>query len=145
MKTKGIALVISCRVTWDNSNKELAISRSRSIEHTFDTLPVKELPAHVGPMAAYALISGSGNMAISLMLEAPNGEIVVAYHDTASTWGALGTWETVIHIDELTVEEPGIYHWQLYQGSDLLLDRPMLITVIDGNASKPETGTVLTK
>jgi hypothetical protein len=62
------------------------------------------------------------------MLEAPNGEIVVAYYNEATSWGVLGTWEWVVHISEFPINQLGIYHWKLCYGDDLLLDRPMLVS-----------------
>jgi hypothetical protein len=60
------------------------------------------------------------------MLEAPSGEIVVAYHCVADSWGTLGFWEWVLHVDVCPLQHPGIYHWKLWHEDEVLLERPML-------------------
>lgn len=61
------------------------------------------------------------------MLEAPNGEIILAYHTVVSNWGILGTYEWIMNIDSFSFDIPGAYHWQLFHGEKLLLSRPMLV------------------
>ena len=60
-------------------------------------------PCTIGPFAVYVLVSGSGTHRLTLMLEAPNGEFLFAYNCEADSWGTLGMWEWVAHIDAFNV------------------------------------------
>ena len=128
-KPCGLALVTCCKITWDNTADAASrdLNCPRDISRTYDTWTVEGLPRTVGPVAAYVLVTGAGKTLLSLMLEAPNGEIVVAYHKVVTSWGILGTWEWVVHVSEILLSHLGIYHWQLCHGDDVLLDRPMLV------------------
>ena len=128
VKPRGIALLICWRTTWQNPTDPTK-AHPRDIYGTLDALAPDHFPCSVGPMSAYVLVSGAGSISLSLMLEAPNGEFIVAHHLSTTNWGTLGTCEWSVHISEFPLNEPGIYHWQLFHGDEVLLDRPMLVTL----------------
>jgi len=133
LKPRGIALIICDRINWDaaSDNPEAQnFSCPRNITQTLDTWLMDCLPYNVGPIAAYVHIAGTGSTSLSLSLEAPNGEVVVTYHNVADNWGVLGTYEWVVHIHEFTLNQSGIYHWQLCHGHDVLLECPMQFILI---------------
>lgn len=122
---KGIALIISHGITW--KSKVENSSFPLDIHGTIDAVSVERFPHAIGPFAAYVLISGAGTVPISLILEAPNGQIVVARHNVANNWGVIGTWQWPPHIDEFQLDQAGLYRWKVCHGDDVLLDRPMVV------------------
>lgn len=122
---KGIALIVSHGITW--KNKVDNSSFPLDIHDTIDAVSVECLPHSIGPLAAYVLISGTGTVPISLILEAPNGQTVVARHNVANNWGVIGTWQWPPHIEEFQLDQTGVYRWKVCHGDDVLLDRPMVV------------------
>jgi hypothetical protein len=138
-KPHGIALISCCGIRWDiTSNNPAMENRScpRDIIRTYDNWDLDHFPHTVGPVAVYVLVAGTDHAPLSLLLEAQNGEVLVARHNLAADWGVVGTWEWPVHIDEFIFHRPGIYHWKLYYGDDVLLDRPIVVNhkVVETNA-----------
>ena len=130
MKPRGIALITCCQITSDDSVGNAAsrsLSCPRTLIRTFDTYTVDHFPCTIGPVAAYVLVSGTGNYQISLMLEAPNGEFLFAYNCETDAWGTLGMWEWVAPIDAFNVTREGIYSWKLCSSDEVIIERPMCI------------------
>jgi hypothetical protein len=131
MKPRGIALITCCQITSEDSAGDAAsrgLSCPRTLIKTFDTYTADHFPCAIGPFAVYVLVSGSGKHRLALMLEAPNGEFLFAYNREADSWGTLGMWEWVAHIDAFNVTHAGIYCWKISSDADVLIQRPMCIT-----------------